>query len=278
MHDSKDEFDALVKDIWFSERPTGFGGKWLKEVTAAAGISPDWIVLEGEHIRAVHRELADGDIYWVNSPLTTGQSAEISLRTSGLKPEKWNPMNGKVSDLSYRTDGDRTVVSLDFDPDDAFFIVFREKSAETSLELPVKKSTLIKELPVEGLGCWTEDPQTRYFSGTRSYSVPTEVPEFEGRLILDLGQVCNLAQVFVDGQEAGILWKAPFSIDITDHVRDRKNINLEIKVTNLWVNNLIGDALKEPSQKSSYVSFDFYRGNEPLLKSGLIGPVKFIQR
>lgn len=278
MHDSKDEFDALVKDIWFSERPNVFGGKWLKEVTAAAGISPDWIVLEGEHIRAVHRELADGDIYWVNSPLTTGQSAEISLRTSGLKPEKWNPMNGKVSDLSYRTDGDRTVVSLDFDPDDAFFIVFREKSAETSLELPVKKSTLIKELPVEGLGCWTEDPQTRYFSGTRSYSVTTEVPEFEGRLILDLGQVCNLAQVFVDGQEAGILWKAPFSIDITDHVRDRKNINLEIKVTNLWVNNLIGDALKEPSQKSSYVSFDFYRGNEPLLKSGLIGPVKFIQR
>ena len=108
--------------------------------------------------------------------------------------------------------------------------------------------------------------------------ITTEVPEYEGRLILDLGEVCNLAQVFVDGQEAGIVWKAPFTIDITDLVKDRKTVNLEIKVTNLWVNHLIGDALKEPSQKSSYVSFDFYRGNEPLLKSGLIGPVKLIQQ
>ena len=187
-------------------------------------------------------------------------------------------MNGKVSDLPYRTDGDRTIVNLDFEPDDAFFIVFREKTTETSFNLPEKKSTFIKELPVEGLGCWTEDPQTRYFSGTRSYMITTEVPEYEGRLILDLGEVCNLAQVFVDGQEAGIVWKAPFTIDITDLVKDRKTVNLEIKVTNLWVNHLIGDALKEPSQKSSYVSFDFYRGNEPLLKSGLIGPVKLIQQ
>ena len=278
LTDSKAEFDSLVKDIWFSGRPNVFGGKWLKEVTETARLSPDWIVLEGKQIRAVHRELTDGDIYWVNSPLTEAQYAEISLRTSGRKPQKWNPMNGKVSDLSYRTDGDRTIVNLDFEPDDAFFIVFREKTTETSFNLPEKKSTFIKELPVEGLGCWTEDPQTRYFSGTRSYMVRTEVPEYEGRLILDLGEVCNLAQVFVDGQEAGIVWKAPFTIDITDLVKDRKTVNLEIKITNLWVNHLIGDALKEPSQKSSYVSFDFYRGNEPLLKSGLIGPVKLIQQ
>ena len=203
MFDSKDEFDALIKDIWFSERPNVFGGKWLKEVTVAAGISPDWIVLEGKQIRAVHRELADGDIYWVNSPLATSQSAEISLRVSGYRPQKWNPVNGKISDLSYRTDGDRTIVSLDFDPDDAFFIVFREKTSETYCCLPESKCTVITDVPVEGLGCWTENPQTKYFSGTRSYTVTTEVPEYEGRLILDLGQVCNLAQVFVDGQKMG---------------------------------------------------------------------------
>ena len=277
MTDSKDEFDSLVKDIWFSGRPNVFGGKWLKEVTQAAGIVPDWIVIKGKQIRAVHRELADGDIYWVNSPLTAPQTAEISLRTSGRKPQKWNPMNGKVSDLSYKTDGDRTIVNLEFEPDDAFFIVFRDQTSETYFNIPEKKSSIIKELSVEGLGCWTENPQTRYFSGTRSYNVTTEVPEYDGRLVLDLGEVCNLAQVFVDGQEAGIVWKAPFRIDITDFAKGRKNINLEIKVTNLWVNHLIGDAMKEPSQKSSYVSFDFYRGNEPLLKSGLIGPVRLIQ-
>lgn len=278
MTDSKDEFDSLVKDIWFSGRSNVFGGKWLKEVTQTIGLSPDWIVMKGKQIRALHRELAEGDVYWVNSPLIAPQPAEISFRTSGCKPQKWNPMNGKVSDLSYRTDGDRTIVKLDFEPDDAFFIVFREKTTESYFNLPEKKSSIVKELSVEGLGCWTEDPQTRYFSGTRSYMINTEVPEHDGRLVLDLGEVCNLAQIFIDGQEAGILWKAPFRIDITDFVKDRKNINLEIKVTNLWVNHLIGDAMKEPSQKSSYVSFDFYKGTEPLVKSGLIGPVKLIQQ
>ena len=60
-------------------------------------------------------------------------------------------------------------------------------------------------------------------------------------------------------------------------MKDRKTVELEIKVTNLWVNHLIGDALKDPSERDSYVSFDFYNGTAPLQKSGLIGPVTIIE-
>ena len=66
-------------------------------------------------------------------------------------------------------------------------------------------------------------------------------------------------------------------MDITDYAKGRKTVELEIKVTNLWVNHLIGDAAKEPQQRSSYVSFDFYNGTEPLQKSGLIGPVTLVE-
>lgn len=277
MHDSTTEFESIVNDIWFSGRPNVFGGKWLEEVLKTSGISPDWTILKGCDIRVVHRALTDGHIYWVNSPIFEPQCAEISLRVCGFKPQKWNPINGEVSDLSYRFDGERTVVSLEFEPDDAFFIVLREKTEESSFTLPEKKETVLKSLEIAGMGCWTESPQTRYFSGTLSYRHTLDIPEYTGRLLLDLGEVYNLAQVIIDGQAVGTLWKAPFRVDITDYVKDRKTVELEIKVTNLWVNHLIGDAQKDQSERSSYVSFDFYNGTEPLQKSGLIGPVTLIE-
>lgn len=277
MYDSRTEFEAIVKDIWFSGRENVFGGTWLDEVMLTSGISPDLKVLRGRDIRSVHRTLQEGEIYWVNSPVSESQSVEVSLRVCGLKPQKWDPMNGEVSDLSYRFDEGRTIVSLDFEPNDAFFIVLREKTDETSFQLPKKKSAILKQLDINGLGCWTENPETRHFSGTRSYSCAVEIPEYRGRLMLDLGEVYNLAQVIIDGEPVETLWKAPFRVDITDYVKGRKTVELEIKVTNLWVNHLIGDAGKEPHQRSSYVSFDFYNGTEPLQKSGLIGPVSVLE-
>ena len=277
MYDSKTEFEAIIKDIWFSGRPNVFGGIWLDEVMQLSGISPDWTVQNGQGIRAVHRALPEGHLYWVNSPALEPQSVDISLRVCGLKPQKWNPMNGEVTDLSYRFEGDRTVVNLDFEPNDAFFIVLREKADEGSVTLPEKKRTALDSLEIEGMGCWTENPQTRHFSGTLSYRHTLDIPEYTGRLLIDLGEVYNLAQVFIDGKPVETLWKAPFKVDITDYIKDRKTVDMEIRVTNLWVNHLIGDAAKEPQQRSSYTSFDFYNGTEPLQKSGLIGPVILVE-
>jgi hypothetical protein len=277
MYDSRKEFESIVKDIWYSGRDNVFGNKWLDEVMKASETDPDWIALSGCDIRVVHRALPDGHIYWVNSPISAPQSAGLSLRVCGLKPQKWNPVNGEISDLSYRFEDGRTVINLDFEPNDAFFIVLREKTEETFVSLPEKKHTVLKDLDIKGLGCWTENPETRHFSGTRNYRCVVDIPEHNGRLLLDLGETYNLAQVFIDGQLVETLWKAPFMTDITDYVKGRNSIELEIKVTNLWVNHLIGDARKAPSERESYVSFDFYDGTEPLQKSSLIGPVSFLE-
>ena len=68
-------------------------------------------------------------------------------------------------------------------------------------------------------------------------------PDFLGKdrlVYLDLGDVKNLAEVSINGKPLGILWKAPFRVDATGAVTDGTN-HLEIKVTNLWPNRLIGD-------------------------------------
>ena len=96
------------------------------------------------------------------------------------------------------------------------------------------------------------------------------------RLWLDLGSVKNLAEVIVNGKPLGIVWKAPFRVDVTDALKAGANA-IEIKVTNLWVNRLIGDAQPDATQKFTYTTQKFYRANSPLAPSGLLGPVRIIK-
>ena len=91
--------------------------------------------------------------------------------------------------------------------------------------------------------------------------------------MLDLGDVKNLAEVVVNGKSLGVVWKHPFRVELTDAVKSGEN-KLEIKVVNLWVNRLIGDAQPGIKQKITYTTMPFYQANSPLLSSGLIGPVR----
>jgi len=71
----------------------------------------------------------------------------------------------------------------------------------------------------------------------------------------------------------GIVWKKPYCIDITSAVKSGNNL-VSLKVTNLWVNRLIGDAHPDVTNKITFVTMPFYKASSPLLPSGLLGPVR----
>ena len=284
LNDSQQDFDAIVKDIWGTGRSNVHGGKLPAEVLSACGVDPDWSYADNvsdrwyvqPRLRVVHRRIDGGEMYWICNPSDKADNVTVSLRVSGLKPLKWHPETGEISEVSYRFEDGRTVLDLEFDPLEAYFIVLREKT-KVGKDVPVRTETVLCELPVEGLGCWTTDPATMYFSGTRSYRHAFEVPKFSGRLILDLGGLKNIAQVYVDGKDAGILWKAPFRADITELVSGKSQVELEIKVTNTWRNNLIGDSLKPVSERTTYTTYQrFFNRVDELSPSGLFGPVRLL--
>lgn len=76
----------------------------------------------------------------------------------------------------------------------------------------------------------------------------------------------------VNGKSAGIAWKSPYRIDLTDFVKTGEN-NLEVRVANLWVNRLIGDA-QPVAQRIAFTIAPTYRPDAPLRQSGLMGPVR----
>jgi len=95
------------------------------------------------------------------------------------------------------------------------------------------------------------------------------------RIWLDLGDVKNLGEVIVNGKSLGIVWKQPFRVNVTNVLKAGEN-KIEIKVTDLWVNRLIGEAQPGVTNKITYTTMPFYQANSKLLPAGLLGPVKLV--
>ena len=134
------------------------------------------------------------------------------------------------------------------------------------------------------LRSWTESQEHRekYFSGTarytRDFEVRKEIVTGDHRLYLDLGYVGDIATVRVNGKQVEVLWKAPYALDITDYAKAGQN-RIEVDVTNLWINRLVGDATLPPGERKTSIPGRSYTkgknkyGANRLRASGLIGPV-----
>lgn len=128
---------------------------------------------------------------------------------------------------------------------------------------------------------WTrkENPIVKYFSGTAIYKTTVTIDSTQlatsARIFIDLGVVKNIADLSINGTPAGVLWKAPFrTSDIKPLLKEGDNL-LEIKITNVWRNRMIGDV--QPGEKHPVTAIRrFYKSTDKLLPSGLLGPVRII--
>jgi len=122
------------------------------------------------------------------------------------------------------------------------------------------------------------NPGVKYFSGTATYTkeFDWQPAAADGKqkteTWLDLGEVQVMARVTLNGHDLGVLWKAPFRVDITAVVKPGDNV-LEVRVANLWPNRMIGDAALPESQRFTWSSYEPFTKDSPLPKSGLLGPV-----
>lgn len=301
LGDAKNEFYQLVNSIWSSAYPNVRETQDLAAVLDKAGIAPDFSYTKSKSdtkLLYVHRKTADREIYWVNNRNARVEDLLLTFRVSGKVPELWFPDNGKTESVTYTIANGVTTLQLHFEPHDALFIVFKGKALKNQQIIPpVQVSTLTAvtgpwelqfqagrgapaavQLPVLESWASNSDKGMRYFSGTGTYTKDVTVPDEwlnkSGEIWLDLGVVKNLAEVLVNDKPQGILWKAPFRVNISSALRSGKN-RIEIRVTNLWVNRLIGDQQKDVTPVT-YTTMKFYQANSPLLPSGLLGPVNLV--
>jgi hypothetical protein len=95
------------------------------------------------------------------------------------------------------------------------------------------------------------------------------------RVWFELGDVAELAAVTINGKAVGTAWKTPYRLEVTGALKPGAN-RIEIAVTNLWVNRLIGDQQSWSARKYAFADFVPYPADSPLMKSGLLGPVELV--
>lgn len=311
LQDDPAEFRRLTLELW-PESATGvtgaalgegkvFSGRTPAEVLEALRIPPD-VEFQGASSQGsfgfVHRHLSDEEIYYIRNGSLSAETVNPLFRVTGKTPELWHADTGEVTSASYEIQGGRTRVPLQLAPQESVYVVFRGEAQTSAVTLPNPVEEVIQEVsgpwnltfqterggpahPVTTqLASWTTSNEDgiKYFSGTGTYRATINLAESSlrsgSRLFLDLGDVREIAKVKVNGRSAGTGWHLPYRFDVTGLLKPGENA-LEIEVTNLWVNRLIGD--EQPgATRVAFTTGPTYRADAPLRPSGLLGPVRIV--
>lgn len=265
---------------------------YVKDDFSAYGLERDVVV--PENIAWTHRRNAadNVDLYFISNQEEQPRELTASFRIAGRLPELWNPMTGGIDrNLDWTSADGRTDVRLKLDGAESAFIVFREPTVATSGKAPVKETTEIalapskwkvrfnttgREIESAELFDWTSsaDEDVKYYSGTATYTTSFKAPKVAkgARVVLNLEGVHDVATVRLNGKECGILWTAPYAVDITDALKKGNN-ELVIDVTNTWANALLGaDEGKAPFD-GIWTNGKYRRAEKSLIPAGLTGPL-----
>ena len=288
LTDSQEEFDRLVADVWKSGRPNVFKSK-LADVLKDNGVEPDFVYSAPADIKFVHRSDGDREIYWVRNFSDNAVDAQLKLRDAKGVLTVYNPETGKILPDAI------SAGKLQLEANQALFVVADkngtpapahaapEIAGAVALNGPWKVAFDGVAAP-EGIRTFdklisyteSDDPAMKYFSGIATYTNTFTLKKKQKAkgLFIDLGEVGQMADVFINGEHVAFLWKAPYRVEWTGTMKRGVN-TIKIRVINTWPNRLIGDA-QPGAEKHSYTTMPFYRADSPLTPSGLMGPVSLV--
>jgi hypothetical protein len=300
LADDAAQFAALADRLWQSERV--IDSIDTEAALAQLGVAADFAFTgggAGAEILFLHRQVGAQHLYFLTNRQNRAETVEARFRVTGLQPEWWDAVSGTARPLSFRTEGQHTVIPLALGAEDSGFVVFRQPAAASSASHPVTEPRVLTSLEAQpwqvtfqpGRGApegplafdrlqslhTMADPGLRHFSGLSTWSTTMDVPAsaLGHALWLDLGQVGDVAEVWINGTYAGTSWFAPDRVDISRAVQAGSN-QVEVRVANLWVNRLIGD-VQPGAERVTFTATPTYLPDAPLRPAGLIGPVRLLQ-
>lgn len=298
---------ALAAEIWGDLSQPGvrhfgrgrvFRGTSLEEIFASTQNPPD-LEFRGAPGDAkflfTHRSSPGAEIYFISNQKDRAERVDCAFRVSGRQPELWDAVTGERRMLhQWSAESGRTTVPLEFDSKQSWFVVFRQPvtaagGEPTNFPQPKTLMTLAGAWEVafdpkwggperatfEELTDWSKHPDegVRHYSGTATYQMDFELGEVpDGRLMLDLGRVGDLAAVSLNGRDLGTVWTAPWKVDISAAVKAGRN-HLAISITNPWNNRLVGDSKLPLEKRRTFISLETVKPSTPLIPAGLLGPV-----
>jgi hypothetical protein len=302
--DKKSKEDTAPRSRKFGDGTVYTNGT-SRQVLTEMGVTADFIVLQGgsqdgpDRVDYIHRCTNNADIYFVCNGAKETKSLLCRFRDAEGRPEIWYPVSGEICSPKAvsRLPDSSCRVELELPALGSAFVVFRRDGKPPKKSAPLFADTLVESIPIEGMWTvtfqpgrlapesvewdelmdWTrsEEPGIRYFSGTAVYSIQFEMPRAaSGNFWLDLGRVCEVGEVSIDGQDLGTVWTFPFRVKIPAKLLSKGSHILEVKVTNVWNNRLVGDQFLPEEERITRTNMQgAHTKDSPLIPSGLVGPV-----
>ncbi len=273
-----------------------FRGVCTKKALDELKVPPDVSGIDTKMFPWTHRTSKEGEIYFISYQGDEPTSIHPSFRVTGRQPELWDAVTGKYRDLpEFGWENNRTVVPLEFVPRQSLFIVFRKPAAgnptagknfpaltqvgELNGAWMVKFDTRWggpESIVFDKLEDWSQRAEDgiKYYSGTATYQKSFDLPDaaLQKKVYLDLGVVKNMGRIRLNGMDLGLVWCAPWRVDITAAAKAKDNM-LEIYVVNTWANRIIGDSKLPQEKRLTWTVHPHWGPESPLLPAGLIGPV-----
>ncbi len=276
-----------------------------RQVLAKMGVKQDFTVLKGGsqegplRIDYIHRRSDNADTYFVCNSAKESKNITCRFRDANGRAEVWYPVTGEIcsANVISRNDDGSCDIELELPAFGSVFVVFKRDSLapKKTTDLFAKESA--KKIPVDGK--WTVEFQPdrgapesaqfdklidwttsnvdgiKYFSGTATYSIQFDMPgDVDRDYWLDLGEVCVVADVSIDGQNLGTAWTYPFRVKVPANMLSKGMHNLEVKVTNVWNNRLVGDNFLDEKDRVTRTNMQGrFNKKTPLVPSGMLGPV-----
>lgn len=248
----------------------------------------------------VHQQIGEADLYYLRNGSDHISRHEVAFRASGSKVELWDAVTGEMLALPaprVLADG-RSAVTVELPAFGSGIVVFTKTASNTALLAtgPTKTQELktlgpwaltfqqgrgAPKNPIEmpELKDWTtsSDAGVRYFSGSATYRAKLIAPKGAPgkRIWIAFGNMHEIARVKINGQDAGTVWANPLRLRVDPFLKPGEN-KIEIEVTNLWPNRLIGDLQPGVTKRITSTNITLYKPDSPLLSSGLLGPLSWV--
>jgi len=276
-----------------------------------------------------HRSTPFAEIFFVVNPNKFVRKL-YSFPVSNRIPELWDPYTGTISSTSkYIQHGDTVDIELNLEPDQSMIVVFPyNKEHKYTLKSEI---ITVNETTTTITGAWNvyfepkldkpfsrkfpeltdlskqKENSLKYFAGTARYDKTINLTASQikdsKQIILNLGELEDIAELEVNGKKVGVLWAKPYKADITHFLKTGSN-TLSVYVSVNWANRLIGDEQEEadfewgsdqgvqgramkafpewfikkeqrPSKnRKTFNVWYYHRKDSPLYPAGLMGPVK----
>ena len=284
LADEDTEYERLCHLIWDSpSNDSPNSGKVFATRDLASVLKehfPPWVMVGDPRVRRIARWV-DGDqpLLFIANPANEELSTTVTVPNTDGGLVAWDPVALSQRALTRSEGGDGFDVRLP--PYGSLFILRGEADPGPKKERVTEVAgswtlTIPGSDPVQLTHAtfWT-DPGVGavHFSGTATYEVEFQLHGPELPHAVQFADVADVAKVKINGEDAGILWTAPYRAS-TDALRPGTN-RIHISVTNPWRNRLIAEARSNTGTLYPPMTTVFNDEAE-ILTAGLLGPLNLI--